>query len=60
MSYCLEVIRSWEIFNSLKFSLGGPRLEDVRDGDGGVAVGEVGIVPSPRHGDSEPVAGNPG
>ena len=33
-------------------------LQDIRDGDGGVAVGEVGVVAAPGHGDPEPVAGH--
>lgn len=36
-----------------------PGLEHVGDGDGGIPVGKVGVVPSSRHRDAEPVPGNP-
>ncbi len=42
-----------------KFALGRAALQHIRDGDGGVAVGEVGVVPTPGHGDAEPVARHP-
>lgn len=46
--------------DSLEFALGGAGLEDVGDGDGRVAVGEVGIVTTAGHGYPEAVPGHPG
>lgn len=40
---------------SQEFAFGGPRLEYVGYGDGGVSVGEVWVVSAAGNGDSEPV-----
>ena len=41
-----------------KFSFGRSGFEDVRDGDGRVSVGEVGVVPAAGDRDAEAVARN--
>ena len=43
----------------LKLSLGGSGLENVRDGNAGVAVGEMRVVPAAADGDPEPESGHP-
>ena len=44
--------------HSLQLALGWSGLEHVRDGDAGVAGGEVGVVAAPTDGDAEPIAGH--
>jgi len=43
----------------LESSFGWSSFEDVRDGDGGVTVGEVRVVSASAHRDAEAIAGHP-
>ena len=43
--------------HSQQLALSRPRLEDVRNGNGRIPIGEMRIVPSPTHGYAKPKTG---
>lgn len=43
-----------------KFALSRSGLEDIADGDAGVAIGKMRVIPTSRNGDSKSIAWNSG